>query len=217
MLYTSYDTFYEYVLPEVHGCPKGIAKNAVRDSVIEFCEKSQIWTAPSELTDIVAGYSRYSFDARDDDAIVASIGYAAINDNPITRLSMFELEEKYPSWRYWEANTPTACFMDTSDSIRLVGSPTEDITDGLYVEVVLKPARTSVECPKFILENWAETIAHGALSRLKAMVGRPWADANMVAYHRNEFRAGVSRARSSVQKSGQTLSRSIKAKNFLEL
>ena len=217
MLYTDYINFYEYVLPEVHGCPKAVAKNAIRDAVIEFCDKSQVWTAPSEDTDIVAGYSRYSFDARTDGAIVATIGYAAINDNPISRVSIYELEEKMPNWRYVTSKTPNVCFMDTSESMRLVGEPEEDIIGGLYVEVVLKPSRTSTECPQFLLENWAEAIAHGALARLKAMVGRPWADGQMVSYHRNEFRAGISRARSSAQKSNQTLSRTMKAKSFLEL
>ena len=217
MTYVDYTSFYEYVLPEVHGCPKGIAKTAIRDAVIEFCDKSQLWTAPSEPTDIKAGYSRYAFDARTDDAIVTTLTFAATEDNAIEIISQHELSKLDADWRNLTSSRPQQIFMDTADTVRLVGEPTEDIDEGLYVEVALKPSRASTECPSFILENWAETIAHGALSRLKAMVGRVWADANLVPYHRGEFRAGVSRAKSAAQKSRQVVSQTMTAQNFLGL
>ena len=217
MVYVNYTDFYEYVLPEVHGCPKGIAKTAIRDAVIEFCDKSLIWTAPSTTTDIIAGYSRYAFDSRADDAIPATVTFVAIEDSPLHIISQKELESLNNDWRNITSSTPTKCFMDTANTLRLVGTPTEDIDDGLYVEVALKPSRTSTQCPDFILENWAEAIAHGALARLKAMVGRVWADSNLVAFHRSEFRAGVSRAKSAAQKSRQVVSSTMRAQNFLGL
>jgi hypothetical protein len=217
MTYTDYSNFYEYVLPEVHGCPKGVAKNAIRDAAIEFCDKTQIWTAPSTTTDIKDGYSRYAFDTRTDGAIVTTVAYAAVSNNPIELIDAQSLSQLASDWRNLESSSPTKCFMDTNETIRLVGTPTKDIDDGLYVEVALKPSRTSTECPSFLLENWAEEIAHGALARLKAMVGRVWADGNLVAYHRSEFRAGVSRAKTAAQKSRLTTSKSMAAQNFLRL
>ena len=217
MVYVDYTDFYEYVLPEVHGCPKGVAKNAIRDAVIEFCDKSFIWSAPSLKTDIMAGFARYAFDARVDNAIPATLTFVAISDSPIDIIGQKEMESVTKEWRNLTSSSPTKCFMDTANTIRLVGTPTQDIEDGLYVEVALKPSRSSTQCPDFILENWAEAISHGALARLKAMVGRVWADANLVPYHRAEFRAGVSRAKSAVQKSRQIVSSTMRAQNFLGL
>jgi len=217
MTYVNYEAFYEYVLPEVHGCPKGIAKTAIRDAVIEFCDKSFIWTAPSEKTDILAGFSRYGFDARDDDAIAASLTFASISDTPIEIVAQKDLAAVAQDWRNLSSTQSTKCFMDTPYTVRLVGTPTEDIEDGLYVEVALKPKRTSTQCPEFLLENWVEAIAHGALARLKAMVGRVWADAQLVSFHRSEFRSGVSRAKSAAQKSRQMISNTMYAQDFLGL
>lgn len=217
MAYVPYTDFYEYVLPEVHGCPKGIAKNAIRDAVIEFCDKSLIWTAPSEKTDILAGYARYGFNTRADDAITATLTHVAIEDSPLDIIAQKELESVASDWRNLTSVKPTKCFMDTAQTLRLVGTPTEDIDDGLYVEVALKPSRASVECPDFLLENWAEWIAHGALARLKAMVGRVWADPNIVSFHRSEFRSGISRAKSAAQKSRQVVSSTMRAQDFLGL
>lgn len=216
MLYVSYDAFLEYVLPQVHGCPKAVARTAIRDAVIEFCEKSHLWVEPSELTNIYAGWARYAFDAREDDGIVTTLNYAAVEDKPLQIVSEEGLDSKM-HWRKLESNTPTMIFMDTSSTVRLVGVPTEDKEDALYLEVVLKPSRNSTECPQFIFEDWATYISHGALAILKAMAGRVWADPNLVSYHRNEFRAGISRAKSAAQKSYQVLSRSMRAQNFLEL
>lgn len=217
MLYVPYTDFYEYVLPEVHGCPKGIVKTAIRDAVIEFCDKSLLWTAPSLKTDIVADYARYAFDSRDDNAITVSPVFVAIEDSPIEIIAQKELASVASDWRNLSSTMPTKCFMDTANTLRLVGVPTEDIDEGLYVEVALKPSRAGDECPDFLLENWAEPIAHGALSRLKAMVGRVWADANLVPFHRNEFRAGISRAKSAAQKSRQVVSNTMRAQSFLGL
>lgn len=215
MQYVDYEAFYEYVLPEVHGCPKSMAKTAIRDSVIEFCDQSMLWTAPSATTDIVEGEARYAFAERDDGAIVNTLIFAAVEDNPIKIISAHSLSQYAPEWRNYESSSPDVIFMDTHNTIRLVGTPTESIENGLYLEVSLKPSRTSTTCPEFILENWAETIAHGALARLKAMVGRTWADGSMVSYHRNEFRSGLSRARSAMQKSRQVESKTMFAQNFI--
>ena len=217
MLYVDYSDFYEYVLPEVHGCPKSIARTAIRDAVIDFCDKTLIWSGPSLKTTITAGFPRYSFDARDDKAVVATLTFAAISDSPIDIVAQKELEDLASDWRNLSSTMPTKCFMDTAKTMRLVGIPEETIEDGLYVEVALKPSRTSTQCPDFLLENWAEAISHGALAKLKAMVGRVWADGAMVAYHRGEYRAGVSRAKNAVQKSRQATSRTMRAQNFLGL
>ncbi len=217
MVYVDYSSFYEYVLPEVHGCPKGIARTAIRDSVIEFCTKSLLWTAPSEKTDILAGYSRYAFDARVDDALTVTLAFASILDVPIDIVAEQSLKEYNTSWRNVTSNQSNVCFMDTNTTMRLVGVPTEDIPEGLYVEVALKPSRTSSECPQFIFEDWAQTISNGALAKLKAMVGRVWADAALVSYHRSEFRSGLSRAKSAAQKSRQVVSKTMNAQDFLGL
>lgn len=217
MTYVTYEDFFKYVLPEVHGCPQEVVKNAIRDAVIEFCDKSFIWTGPSQETTIYAGYPRYTFEEREDDAIVSTVLYCSVSDTPIDVIPSSNLNDIDPYWRTLESNKPTACFMDTSSSLRLVGIPTEDIIDGLYIEVALKPSRDSSGCPEFLFEDWAPEISHGALAKLKAMSGRVWADTAMAAYHRAEFKAGISRAKVSMIKSNLRSSKTMTAKSFYGL
>lgn len=205
--------FHPHVIPNVQGCPLSIVNNAIRNAVIEFCEKSLLWKLESEHTDVLAGQNRYTFSAPAD-AKVSQTVFASIENRPLIMTSLDDLDALHPGWRELESERPLWYYMDTDDSIRLVGIPSVDIPKGLEVHVALKPTRDSVGCPEFILENWAETIAHGALYRLNSMMGKPWASVDMVAYHRGLFREGLSRAKSKSLRSRQGTPKTIIPRAF---
>ena len=63
-------------------------------------------------------------------------------------------------------------------------------------------------------DDWAEEIAAGALSRIHAMLGRVWANPQMVSYYKSIFRAGISRAKSKMYKSYIAQSKTMLPKMF---
>lgn len=205
--------FHELVLPNVQGCPVGIINSAIRAACIEFCEKSMLWQQESSKADIIAGESRYGF-AAPTGARVYQPTFVSLNDVPLVQTNLQDLDDLSPAWRTLEAETPTHYFMDSESSIRLVGIPKEDIPASLEVHVALKPARSSDGCPDFILEDWADVVASGALSRLHAMVGRVWTEKELVNYHNKLFRAGISRAKVKAFKSRQRTSKFVLPVSF---
>ena len=210
-----YRMFHEFVMPNVQGCPVGIATSAIRSAVIEFCEASKLSTLNAEKRGLLAGQARYSFAAPAGTKVVEVV-YASLNDKSLIKTTLDDLDELYDGWRDLISEFPTMYFMDTAETIRVVGTPMNDVPDRLEVQVARKPARSSNTCPDFIFENWAEVIAHGALSRLHAMSGKTWADTGMVAYHRRKFRDGLSRAKSKALRSRQSVPRRIIPRNFGE-
>lgn len=194
--------FHKYILPNVQGCPIGVVDNAILSTVIDFCEKSLLWKKESEKTDVRAGQARYTYSPGSDAKVVQAV-YAALEHQPLIPTSLAELDEYDPQWRDAVSERPTKYFMDTDESIRLVGAPLNDMPAALDVHVALKPSRDASETPDFIYEDWAEVIADGALAKLHAMPSRSWADPRVVAFYHRRYRQGLSRARGKSTKSWQ--------------
>lgn len=196
----TWDKFYEYVLPSVQGCPVSIVNNAIRSACIEFCEKTLIWKQDSIVNDIVEGFDHYLF-APPPNAKVVMPYRVSINGIEVQPTDLQSLESFMPNWKEVTDSLPRYYFLVNDDVVRLVGTPTETIPNALTADVALKPTRDAKSCPTFIYDDWAETIAAGALARLHAMKGKVWAMPDMVAYYIRLFREGISRARSKAAKS----------------
>ena len=119
-----------------------------------------------------------------------------------------------PNWKDLKEETPKYYFLAFDDIVRLVGTPTKSFSNALSADVALKPSREAEKCPEFIFNDWAETIAAGALSRLHAMAGKIWANPELVNYYSKIFREGISRARSKSAKSWLQESKTMLPVNF---
>ena len=117
---------------------------------------------------------------------------------PVNRQDMDFYE---PGWRLLEADAPKRYFMLDSNTVCLVEKPKKSIDDGLHLLCAVKPNRDAAGVAEFIFEDWAEEIAYGALARIHAMMGRVWANPQLVTYYQSKFRAAISRAKSKMYKS----------------
>lgn len=207
--------FYSYVMPAVQGCPSSVVNNAIKHSINEFCEKTLMWREALDPISIVANTSEYATVVPTDTVLVAPV-YVAVQSNQLSLTNIEDLDVMCSGWRNATANQPLWCYMDNAANITLVPCPITDIVDGLQIEAALKMDLTSTVCPDWLLQNWAETIAHGALMRLHAMPGHVWSDPSTVAYHKSKFRDGISRAKSRTMKSFTKQSKSVQPRQFWE-
>lgn len=205
--------FYSSVMPAVQGCPTAMVDNAIRHSINEFCEKTMMWRATLPAFDVVANQSVYTLTMPADTALVGPV-HVAVNNTALVVLNIDDLDSLYPNWRNTTASAPLIYFMDNGNALNLVPTPVNDYVAGLKMDVVLKVAETANTLPDWIFDNWAETIAHGALMRLHAMPGKVWADTNTVAYHKSKFREGISRAKSRTMKSFSKQGKSVQPRQF---
>jgi hypothetical protein len=201
----NWEAFHEYIMPSVQGCPVSQVNSALRSACIEFCEKTNIWKQDSAPSDVVKGWSKYTF-APPSNAKVCTVSRLEVLDSEVQPTTYDYLELYRPDWRKEESSTPSTYFFETDDTIQLVGTPTEDIPNGLRAVVSLKPTRTALGCPTFLYTDWAETLAAGTLMRLCAIQGKAWSKPDMVSYYTKLFRDGISRARSKSAKSWQKTS-----------
>lgn len=218
----NWESFYEYVFPNVQGCPTSIVKHAIKSACIDFCAKTLIWKQDSLANDVLANVNLYTFAAPTGSKVVTPCRVTLYNDtndteSDLTPYSMETLESFLPNWRSITSEYPDKFVMVYDDTLRLIGTPTKDLTDALSATVVLKPTRDSENCPSFLYEDWAETIAAGALAKLHASKDKVWAMPELVSYYTKLYRDGISRARSKTLKSGLRESKNILPVQFSNL
>lgn len=207
--------FYIYVMPRVEGCPTGLVKHAVRDAIIEFCERTSMWKHAFPVIDIVAGQDHYTFTVPVDTNI-NSPTYVGINGSQLLPTNEEDLDGSIADWRNATSSQPSMYYMDYDGSMYVVPTPVNNMVGGLKIEASLKPSVGAESLPDWLYNNWAEVISHGALMRLHSMVGKVWADTQMVAMHRSKFKEGITRAKSKTMKSFAKQGKSVQPRSFWE-
>jgi hypothetical protein len=189
---TSWDAYLPEVMLDVPGCPDSVAINAVKQAAIEFCNQSRIWR--EQLTDLSTAqgtpdYSLVGLVPADSEVLAVHKVQHDDLSKPLSTIAKQHLD------RYRLTSTEEKpYYFNGDDPMTLRLYPTPDAVYTLLVWASLKPTRASTEGPEFLYNNWLEPIAHGAKARLKAM-SRPWADKNMIKFHRREFINGWVEAR----------------------
>lgn len=168
----------------VPGCPEPEAIDALRDAVIEFCDESKSWVywvdkasnaltfdttteaqaIPIGLYDAYIGSDQLSVIDLNDQALAASVTVQSLQFNR-THL--------------W-------------DSIALVPAPSSTVT--VRMLIAWKPTPWADEFPDHLWFSRAEALKGGALSRLMANAGTPYANPAMAAVHERVFRSAIGAA-----------------------
>ncbi len=183
-----------YIKPEVQGAPDFLIERAVRDSSIDFCARTDIYTAEPEEVIIVAGVNEYSvslpsgtelnhiIDVYNDKQALQPVGYSELE----MRLGN-ETDRAVP--RYYSQRDNTDFYL----------APVPDATRTLKVVFSVKPTATSSSIPDSIGRENREAITHGALYRLQMMSGQPFSNGSAAQMNNQLFEKAVGRAARQVK------------------
>lgn len=205
------EDFLPEVSPEVIGCPEPSIIIAIRNSAIEFCEKSLYWAVNLDPIDIVANQHTYPLDSPETDSLVASVLVAMHDGQPLDPTSEDLLDLNWPTyqnkyknvlryglgdpWRTVVVTKPALFYSPTPREIRMVGIPEASLVDGLTIKAGVKPNPTADDVGDIIYEDYHETIAWGALYRLMSQSNKAWTDKKMAVDYRGLFEEKVSEAK----------------------
>jgi hypothetical protein len=197
---TSYESFFPYVLPEVAGAPEPVVLLAIRNSAIEFCERSLILTRDHDPVTIREGLIDYDLEPPVKETLIIKIQRAWVNGNKIDPLapdfiaaaSVYNrLYDEYES----KPSTPQYYLQKEERSVTVWPVPDKTYRNGLTMRVALKPTRSSESVEDVIFEDYAEVIAAGALTRLMSSAGKPYTNIQMAAVNKMIFDRGVNNAK----------------------
>lgn len=186
-----YEQFFPYVLPFVPDVAETSALLAIRNSCIEFCERTNIWQENVDLF-TSAGGRVYPINSPIDSRR-ATVMRVWVDDCLLTPLSKDTLTAgAMRDWRRQEGRPQV--YFDTDGDLEVF--PTPDATYSLRAQVAYTPSRDSLECGwDDAFDVWLEPISSGAVARLAAMPGTPYYNTLAADMHRRMFNKGLGEAK----------------------
>lgn len=196
---SAYEDFFPYVMTEVPGVPEPVAIMAIRNTCIEFCEKSLILTRDHDPVTIVQGITDYDLEPPRG-YLVVKVMRAWLDSRELTPAAPDFVTDAAVYNRLYSSyssapNMPQTYLQKQERSITVWPVPDKKYKNGLTLRVALKPTRASTEIEDLVFEDYAETIAHGAAFRLMSSVGKPYTNLDMAAVHKSLFEQGLNVAR----------------------
>lgn len=178
-----YSDFLLYVIPEVPGCPDFVAERAIRDAVIDFCIKTDVYLYGPEPLPVVTGVNEYDLDvpAGTEPNHIITIHREG---RPLTKLTYHDAIMRVAS-----GSRSAPSYYSQKDNTSIYIGPTPEENETLQILLSVKPTASSTSIPDTIgLEN-REAISAGTLYRLQMMAGQPWtngggAQTNKMLYDR---------------------------------
>lgn len=183
-----------YVRPEVQGCPDFLIERAVRDTVIDFCRRTDVYIPEPEFITIIGGVNEYSvtlptgtelnhiIDVFDNQTALQPISY-----NELLRRLGDETERGKPK------------YYSQRDNAEFFTAPIPNDNDTFRVVYSVKPTATSTSVPDTIGREYREALVHGTLFRLQMMAGHPFTNPNLAAANRDIYEREVGRTTRQVK------------------
>lgn len=196
----TWSDFFEYVIPDVPGCPAITAELAIKNAVIEFCEKSLILQEDHDPVTVAKGIIDYDLEPPLAQTLVVKIMKMFYREYPMDPISPDEVlsaslyNRLYPDARP-EEGPPKLYTQKNARTFTVYPVPKETERLAITMRVALKPTRAATQVDDIILEEYAETIANGALSRLLLQPQKPYTNANLAAVKDAMFKQGLNVAR----------------------
>lgn len=195
----TYEDFFDEVLPYLPGCTPALAKVAIRNAVIDFCEGSLILQRDHDPVSALEGIIDYEFDPPTG-YLVTKVMRAWYKGNELTAKAPDEL----PSPNLYNTAYPNAVVTKQDPSIitqkdertfTIYPHPQETATSAITMRVALKPTRASTSIEDVIFEDYAEIIGHGAKYRLMSAPSKPFTSPDGASSSKILFDEGVNTAR----------------------
>lgn len=189
-----FTTLYDEVLIDVPGVPADVALNAIRNTAIEFCDRTMCWVVDADPISSVAGLSVYQFEP-ENGSEVAGVIQANYSGSRIYPMTASQLDDEY-SQNLWSEQTgvPRYYLIEQPEEFILVPIPSESVDSAIKMKVSLKPTRTSSGMERWVIDKYFDTLAHGAKARLCAMHKKPWTDSGQANFHTEKFEQGITAA-----------------------
>lgn len=193
------DTFMSRLMPWVSGCPDPLARQALVDSAIEFCEETGVILKISDPQDAVASQGTYSLSVPSDQAVVVTkkVWYgttllvpAATADVDTILAYVATAGTTTPT-----TGTPSVFYELSPGVIGVYPVPNATASNMISAQFSAKPTRSATSLDDLLFNDWVEAIVAGARRRLHAMPAQFFSDDGKALECERVFRYYINRAK----------------------
>lgn len=174
-------------LPNIRIYAPGVADPtayfAIRQSAIEFCERTRIWHFEDEFEIAADDFESL---LSPPSSVIHEIDDVWFNGKKLRKVTPQKLDELCPDWRSGDekpTGEPSYITQTAPNEIILAPFGTGTVKLSLY----LKPSQDAVEVPDFLADQYRETIAFGALGRILLIPNQSFSSPEMGAAFGSAF------------------------------
>lgn len=210
--------FLDYVMPQVPGANPQMALLEIKNTIIDFCEKSLIIQTTLDPVTTIDGINDYDLEPPRD-KLVTKILKGWYKGRELTPTSFDEINTPAPFNQFApdtliKREDPKNVFQKDSTTFSLYPIPNETVAGSTTLVVALKPTRDTDEINDVIFEDYAEIIGHGAIARLAISPNKPYSDPRLAAAREALYRAGLNVARDRALKNYVRVSKHVKIRRI---
>ena len=177
------------------GCPYPLAEHYLRNTAIDFCNRTKYITEELAEITVAAGAtsSTLTLSAGEE---VAEVTMAYADGEPLEPVSEVQLQRDVGNWKE-RTGTPTH-FLSSSTTIRLYPTPTTDVT--LVVTVAKRPTSTATTLSDVLNTEWREAMISGSLGGLLMIPKQGFTDPQMGMVQRQIYNDWIISAQAKAYK-----------------
>lgn len=196
----SYDDFLSRVLPEVTGCSELLATQAIKDTVIEFAERTLIHQVDHDPVSAVAKVPDYDLETPVTGTRIIKImklWYSGAELDPSAPDEIRDptvYNQRVGNYQTQYA-TPRTYLQKDTNTFSLFPIPEKSLVNAVTLRIALAPLRSSTTCDDLFYEQWVEPIAAGAVARLQMTPGKAYSNPKFAPINTSKYMVGVNEAR----------------------
>lgn len=181
------DDFYSSVTQYAPGCPEPTLYFGVRQAASEFCERTRLWRYEDRFT-ITESECEALYAPQD--AEIFEIEYVDFNGVPLDPKDLAWLNENMRGWRTGElTGLPKYFTQSEPNTISLAPRYAGSVGLSLW----LKTSQDANTLPDWMVSQYRETIAQGALARILLIPNQSFTNPELAAVFGSSFQAGIDR------------------------
>jgi hypothetical protein len=213
----STEDFYPWVTAEVLGCPDPVMDLAIKSTIIDFAEKSLVLQQDLDPITTIQNISDYDLEPPSDHLVIKIMkvwfkGQELDPESPdeIKTPSVYNRNSGY----LVNKGDPRFYLQKDLRSISFYPVPSETARQSITIRVALKPTRAAKTFDDIFLEEYGETISHGALSRIYLSPDKTYTSDKHAMAHNSLYMAGLNVARTRAQNGNVRASRHVKMRRI---
>lgn len=183
------DDWENIIATEVNGAPLPTMIDAVRESAIEFCQRTRLDTRLTERLPYDLTQGVLTVPDGDSEATPCVVLDVWDEQGRLTPVSKRDLQALYPKGWAIESGPATQWFSPQPGQVRLLPRPVDPVL--LTIEAAYQPKRNGWYIADFLYELYAREIGFGAIAALHMHSAAPYADVTRAGAYRQQFERRV--------------------------
>lgn len=188
----AWSLFYPSVLPELPNVPFPMLDHWLRESAIEFCERTKAVVSTLDLVSAVANQMGYAVPLALNTDLV-EIQDVWFSGEPLTPAGRRFLERTYSDWTT-ETGTPEHYTQDDMATVLLVPAPAAAATGAIKIRAAIKPGSAATGVDDGLFSTYRAALCAGTKAKLMLMADKPWSNPDRGAFYTGVFEGAIASA-----------------------